>query len=176
MPTLIMMVGLPGTGKSTLVRDLTAMDPDAFVYSTDNLIEEWAAVQGWTYDFAFSKYIDRATRQMNEWLDVAVQDGQNIIWDQTNLGVKKRRSVLGRFSAKTWEKECRCIVPPRGDSQTEDWHWRLENRAGKTIPAHIIRSMKETYLIPSLDEGFDRVYYYDMYSNVVEEKDALQIS
>lgn len=174
MPTLIIMVGLPGTGKSTLVKELTAMDPDAFVYSTDRLIEEWSAGQGWSYDFGFSKYIDKATQQMNEWLDVAVRDGQNIIWDQTNLGAKKRQGILGRFG-KNWEKECRCILPPRGDSQIEDWHWRLANRPGKTIPGHIIRNMTESFSIPRLDEGFDRVYYYDMYGNTGEQHE-LQIS
>lgn len=176
MPTLILMVGLPGTGKSTLVSDLTSMDPDAFVYSTDRLIEEWSAGQGWTYDFGFSKYIDKATRQMNEWLDVAVRDGQNIIWDQTNLGVKKRRSITGRFNSKGWEKECRCILPPRGDSQNSDWEWRLANRPGKTIPDHVIHSMKQTFFIPTIDEGYDRVYYYDMYGNTVEDDYALQFS
>lgn len=95
--TCIVMVGLPATGKSTRVRELTAMNPDAFVYSTDNLIEEWAKGQGWTYDFAFAKYIDKATSEMNRMLDTAIRERMDIIWDQTNLGAKKRVKIINRM-------------------------------------------------------------------------------
>jgi tRNA uridine 5-carbamoylmethylation protein Kti12 len=180
MSTVFVMVGLPGTGKSTLVDKLIRSMGDhgdqVFVYSTDTLIEDWAKSQGWTYDFAFSKYVDRATREMNSMLDNAIKQKRDIIWDQTNLGAKKRQRILNRFSNPVWTKECHCILSPIGDSQNSDWEWRLANRPGKTIPGHIIRSMRETFFVPTLDEGYDRVYYYDMYGNEVGDNYALQIS
>lgn len=168
MSVIAVMVGLPGTGKSTLVSVLTKQPrfANCFVYSTDDYIEQYARENGSTYDAVFKSVVNEATRMMNDRLDYAIQRSLPIIWDQTNLGVKKRNSILGRFN-KQWTKECHCILPPQGDSQHEDWDWRLASRPGKVIPAGIIRSMRDTYLVPKLDEGYDKVYYYDMYSNEV---------
>ena len=115
-PICTVMVGLPGTGKSTLVEKeraiYTGIDVPVFVYSTDNLIEEWAAGQGWTYDFAFSKYVDKATSEMNRLLDIAIQEKTDIIWDQTNLGAKKRAKIINRMRQAGYQVRCVCIVPP----------------------------------------------------------------
>jgi predicted kinase len=163
LPTLYVMVGLPGTGKSTLVNTVLRDRGDrTFVYSTDNLIEEWAAGQGWSYDFAFSKYIKKATTEMNGRLRTAIETGQDVIWDQTNLSARKRESILNRFP-REYRRECWVVEPPQGDSQISDWQWRLENRPGKTIPGHIIESMCDSYVEPALSEGFDRVVKYNMY-------------
>ena len=165
-PICTVMVGLPATGKSTRVRQLVDMNPDAFVYSTDNLIEEWAKVQGWSYDFAFSKYINKATSEMNHLLDTAICEGLDIIWDQTNLGAKKRVKVLERMKAAGYRVECEYILFPQGDSQWEDWHWRMKDRPGKTIPGSIIESMMDSFVMPTVEEGFDAVHCFDMYGNL----------
>lgn len=165
-PTLYVMVGLPGTGKSTLVntviRNMGDHGDRVFVYSTDALIEDWAAGQGWTYDFAFSKYIKPATTEMNNRLKLAISEQRDVVWDQTNLSARKRETVLQKFP-KNYRRECWYIQPPAGDSQHEDWEWRLANRPGKTIPAYVIESMQDSYVEPALDEGFDRVVKYNMY-------------
>lgn len=171
MSVIAVMVGLPGTGKSTLVSNL-AKQPrfaNCFVYSTDNYIEQYAQEKNSTYDAVFKTVVNEATRVMNDRLDYAMQRGLPVIWDQTNLGIKKRNGILGRFN-KQWSKECHCILPPQGDSQHEDWEWRLGDRPGKVIPWGIIKSMQDTYVVPKLDEGFDQVYYYDMYSNEVKNE------
>lgn len=171
MSVCAVMVGLPGTGKSTLVSNLTKQPrfANCFVYSTDDYIEQYAHEHNSTYDAVFKNVVNEATRVMNSRLDFSIQRNNPIIWDQTNLGVKKRRSILGRFNSQ-WAKECHCILPPMGDSQNSDWEWRLNNRPGKVIPWGIIRSMGETYLIPKLDDGFDKIYYYDMYGNEVRNE------
>jgi len=163
MATCTVMVGLPATGKSTRVRDLTAMNPDAFVYSTDNHIEQCAKQNGWTYDQAFAEFIESATKYMNEQLEIAVRSRQDIIWDQTNLSAKKRAKIVNRMRNAGYRVECECILFPAGDSQWEDWNWRLKNRSGKTIPDSVIESMMDSFVMPALDEGFDAVRVFDIY-------------
>lgn len=168
MPVAYIMVGVPGSGKSTLVhriiRDMGDHGDRAFVYSTDNLIEEWSKGQGWTYNFGFAKYINKATQEMNSRLNLAMQENRDIIWDQTNLSAKKRKTLIDQLK-KQYTVECHSVTLPAGDSQNEDWQYRLESRPGKTIPDNIIASMVNSYTKPSLTEGFSAVYHYDMYGN-----------
>ena len=167
-PVCIIMVGLPACGKSTLVNKLMGNHSDnAFVYSTDNLIEEWAAEDGKTYNEVFNDLIGKATSEMNRLLDAAIRNRQDIVWDQTNLGVNKRRKIINRMRNAGYEVECECIMPPKGKAQIAEWQRRLAGRPGKSIPGHIVTSMLETYVIPAVDEGFEPggVYFYDMYGN-----------
>jgi predicted kinase len=169
MPICHIMVGLPGTGKRTLVKNLIfgygGVDRP-FVYSTDDYIESVAVRDGKTYDTAFDDYIKEATRVMNTGLDHAVAQGRDIIWDQTNTGIKKRKTIVNRFN-EDWEFKCHCILPPQGDSQLEDWKFRLNDRPGKTIPDHIIANMQQHFSVPTLDERFDEVVYYNMYGEEI---------
>jgi predicted ABC-type ATPase len=162
------MVGLPATGKSTRVDALATMNPDVFVYSTDSLLEEWAAEEGKTYDEVFSELISDATGAMNSALDVAVRERLDIIWDQTNLGAKKRAKIINRMRQAGYTVECECVLFPQGDSQQEDWHYRLASRTGKTIPANIVESMMDSFVMPTVEEGFDSVHYFDMYGNLID--------
>jgi tRNA uridine 5-carbamoylmethylation protein Kti12 len=162
MKTLYVMVGLPGTGKSTLVNSL--IRDGVFVYSTDALIEEWSAAAGWNYNIGFDTYIRKATKQMDADLLIAIDENRDIIWDQTNLSSKKRKAIVSRVP-KDYKKECHAIKMPSGDSQKEDWEFRLGNRPGKTIPKFILESMMQVYTLPNPGEGFGSVIFYDMYGN-----------
>ena len=172
-PVCYVMVGLPACGKSTLVnrviRDMGDHGDRAFVYSTDNYIEQCANQNGWTYDQAFAEFIEPATKHMNEQLDIAVRSRQDIVWDQTNLGAKKRAKIINRMRQANYRVECECILLPAGDSQWEDWRHRMASRPGKTIGDSIIESMMDSFVRPTVEEGFDAVRCYDMYGNRISD-------
>jgi hypothetical protein len=44
---------------------------------------------------------------------------------------------------------------------------RIASRKGKSIPSHIVESMTQSYVEPTLDEGFDEVHLYDIYGNKI---------
>lgn len=162
-PICTVMVGLPGLGKSTLIEGM--YKPDTFIYSTDALLEEWAAEDGKTYNEVFNDLIGEATGAMNHALEVAIRERLDIIWDQTNLGVGKRRKIINRMKQAGYQVRCNCIMPPTvsGWNDQKEWMNRLLNRPGKTIPQNILTNMIESFTVPSVDEGFDMITFYNMH-------------
>jgi predicted ABC-type ATPase len=161
MKTCYVMVGLPACGKSTRVTSMCYTDPDAFVYSTDNLIEKWSAKEGLTYNDGFSTYIKEATQHMNENLRLALMSDMNVIWDQTNLGKKKRSKIINQLKAAGYDVKCECFMPPEDANDIEEWEHRLVNRPGKTIPDFIMKNMKQSFEIPELSEGFSEILFWE---------------
>jgi len=172
-PICNVMVGLPAMGKTTLVdferRVYDAIDMDVFIYSTDDEIERRSVFNGWTYDQGFAEFVEPATKYMNEMLDLAIRSRQDIIWDQTNLGVGKRRKIINRMKQAGYQVRCMCIIPPEEGhlSDLKDWKHRLANRPGKTIPDDVINRMYRDYVQPSIEEGFDMITYYNMYGSLM---------
>lgn len=169
------MVGLPGLGKSSMVAELVKTKPYAFVYSTDTLIEIWAAEAGLTYNDVFSDRIKEATEKMDKHISVAIPWGVDIIWDQTNLSVKKRGKIVKMMLDAGYSVDCVCIVSPDVDyaiRERDAWKNRLENRHGKTIPPKIMQNMIASYVPPSLGEGFDSISFYNMYGSLIVKTEA----
>jgi tRNA uridine 5-carbamoylmethylation protein Kti12 len=158
------MVGLPAMGKSTLVKGMWK-DESTFIYSTDDLLEAAAKELGSTYNEVFETLIKSVTEAANGSLDVAVKNRQDIIWDQTNLGAGKRRKIINRMRQAGYQVRCVCIVPPEAGhiSNLKDWKYRLANRPGKTIPDEVLTNMYRSFTLPTVEEGFDMITFYNMH-------------
>lgn len=155
-----MMVGLPGSGKSTWVRQQADIESTfdnltEFCYSTDNIITDLAEEYGMTYNQAFPMLIEFATKVNDEYLFTLLKksDTYTIYWDQTNLTRNTRRKKLNRFPGH-YEKHC--VYFPV-DTNNPDWYTRLNGRPDKTIPENVLNSMIATLEVPTLDEGFDSI-------------------
>lgn len=162
-PICTVMVGLPAMGKSTLIRGLPCWP--AFVYSTDKFIEDVASRFDITYDEAFEDNIKAATVSMNALLDDAIKERKDVVFDQTNLGVGKRRKIINRMKQAGYQVRCDCIVPPEEGhfSDLKDWKYRLANRPGKTIPDEVLSNMYKSFVMPTIEEGFDMITFYNMH-------------
>lgn len=156
-PILYMLVGLPGSGKSTYseinLEPALQLAGDFFYYSTDHYIDKIAKELELTYDDVFEDNIRDATAAMNLFLAEAIKSKRDVIWDQTNLTVNSRRKKLARFPAEY--RKVAMVFEVAEDVLNE----RLANRPGKTIPAHVIKSMRDSYVAPTLDEGFDAIRF-----------------
>ena len=153
MPELVMLCGIPCSGKSTYVNKLLAYEywKDAIVLSTDNYIEEQAKRLGMTYNEVFQDCIDEATRQLEMSFVRAKEEGKRIIWDQTNLSIKTRKKKL----IKVPSIYKRTVVWFRVD--LEEALKRNGTREGKFIPESILKRMYHQFEVPTLEEGFDFV-------------------
>lgn len=164
-PICTVMVGLPGLGKSTIVKN-SWKDPHTFVYSIDNYIEKEMVEEGYeTYDEAFEHMIGDATSYMNAELEKFIKWKNDVIWDQTNLGINKRRKIIDRMKEAGYQIRCVCIMPPNNDysGDKEDWAHRLNNRTGKTVPQDVLTKMIEGFIVPTMEEGFDMITFYNMH-------------
>jgi len=151
----VVFVGLPATGKSTFREDFLKDHPNAFVYSTDDMIEFYAKVVHSTYDKVFSEKIKEATNSCDTYLKYVMEKQGLVVWDQTNLTVKKRKNIISKLKSNGYKNiQCIHFLPPNSDSQKEEWRNRLTFRKGKTIPNHILESMLSHYEYPKEEEGF----------------------
>jgi tRNA uridine 5-carbamoylmethylation protein Kti12 len=150
MPNFIMMVGLPGCGKSTLVKKMNT-NLDHVLVSTDNTIEQYATSCSKTYNEVFQQTIgfaqDKAARDLKD----AFAADKDIILDQTNLSRKSRHGKLAQVP-KHYTKTCVFVsCHPLVHRQ------RLASRPGKVIPEKVMEDMKNRFEEPTISEGFDKV-------------------
>lgn len=150
---LIMLCGIPTSGKSTYVEKLKKLDhwKDAVVLSTDSYIEKEAKRMGLTYNQVFDDVIGDATRELELQLNMAKDKGKNIIYDQTNLTIKTRRKKLLKIPS----------FYARGaayfELSLEDALKRNGTREGKFIPESILKRMYHQFETPTRNEDFDYV-------------------
>lgn len=166
-PVCTVMVGLPAAGKSTLVHRVLETYPDAFVYSIDEVIERCAAQNNFTYDQAWPEFAAYATKLMNEKLAIAIRSKQDIIWDQTNLGLKKRRKIINRAKQAGYTVVCESIAVPKTVEDIAEWNRRLHSREGKTLPEPVIHDMVQRYVAPTAEEGFAHITEWDIHGNLL---------
>ena len=152
-PLFIVLVGLPGSGKSTYTKTTFVGRADVAVISTDGIIENFAEHHGKTYDEVFAEAIKPATKLAQSKMDLALKSRMTVIVDQTNLGLNKRRKLLSQVPEGYTKIACYFEVAEELRQQ------RLKGRPGKTIPAHIDAQMLASYVRPETHEGFDGVYY-----------------
>jgi predicted kinase len=158
MPSLYMLVGVPGSGKSTWLNHQFERgffhDDTHKVISTDNIIEHQAKALGKTYDDVFQDTIKEAQKMADERARKYFEQGFHVIWDQTNTTIKTRAKKL-RMVPEGYAKFAVWFDTP----EIAELSRRLKNRPGKTIPDHIVSNMMIGLEPPTLNEGFANVLY-----------------
>jgi predicted kinase len=76
----------------------------------------------------------------------------DILWDQTNLTKKSRKGKLLQVPPHYTKVAVFFSIP-----NLEELQRRLDSRAGKTIPRHVVADMIKSLEEPSLEEGFDLI-------------------
>lgn len=150
-PVLYVLVGVPGSGKSTWAETQDWKNECAYV-STDKIVEHYAESVGKTYSEVFDEYMPTAVKLMTEEVVEAREKGLDIIWDQTST-TKKSRARKIRMLHNYFKIAVVFKTPEHDELQR-----RISNRPGKYIPEHVMKSMVESFEEVSLDEGFDLIW------------------
>jgi predicted kinase len=154
MNTLYVLVGVPGSGKSTWVANQNWVK-DIPVVSTDRFVEEYAAKQGKTYSEVFDEYMPIAVRLMANQVLICQANKKDVIWDQTSTTVATRAKKI-RMLPDYYKIAVVFKTPATAELQE-----RLASRPGKNIPWDVVSKMAAQLEAepPQLDEGFDEVWY-----------------
>jgi predicted kinase len=154
---VIIMVGIPGSGKSTYLNDvLLPKKSDYVICGTDNIFDERAAADGITYDEAYHKYsFKEVERLFKEKIWDAIDAGKSVIIDRTNLSRKSRNKMLSYFDMKAKGEYKKTCVWFQFEGKLDIIRERLKKRemdTGKTISERTLQDMLKQYVEPSKDE------------------------
>ena len=158
-PRMIMMMGLPGCGKSTLAAHISVIDGQLVVlqdmcnketpviHSSDSLREELfgsAEIQGDN-----NKLFNELHRRIKNDL----RAGKDIIYDATNINKKLRMAFLAELKNIACQKICISVMT--------SYEKCLENNSSRErkVPEAAIHRMYLNWQPPHFHEGFDEIHF-----------------
>ena len=144
-PTLILLVGIPGSGKTTFAENLCIRNINTIHLSSDKIREElWGneAAQGDNNE-VFSLMQKRAIE--------ALHNGQDVIYDATNITRKDRACIISQCP-KFAQIEAHIVWAPIETCVERDA--ARERTVGKAV---IDKTLKR-FQAPYYDEGIDSIY------------------
>lgn len=150
-PKLYVMIGVPGSGKSTWIQNQQWTE-NCVVVSTDSYLERFSKKTGKTYNQSFDLFMERAIKLMVKQVLRAKINKKDIIWDQTSTTISSR---IKKFNMLP-EYYKIAVVMKKLDREVLDQ--RLNNRVNKIIPKNVIDSMCDFFEEPSLAEGFNEIW------------------
>jgi predicted kinase len=102
----IMLIGVPGSGKTTFRHRFIKEHPNYNVLSFDDIIEEYCKLEHLTYDEVYEDDITlrMIDKRLNIKLKDMIQKKSNIICDGTNLSVKSRSRKTSQIGSEYHKK------------------------------------------------------------------------
>ena len=140
----ILLIGLPGCGKSTFAKNCIKEHPEWIYTSSDEIrfnenINENAEV--------FALMLQRTKDALNK--------HKTVIYDATNLNRKKRRNLISDIKKLTDKITYYVFIEPY-----ETCLKRNSQRTGRAlVPDEIMKRMLSNFQMPMTYEGYDEIHY-----------------
>lgn len=144
IPTLVMLVGLPLSGKSTMSQQLAA-EYDATIFNSDALREELFG------DVNEQSRNNELFVELHKRIKNCLASGKSAIFDACNQHYKKRMAFLQQLNKIPCEKICVVMATPY-----EECIRRSKIRDRK-VPEYVIERMYRSFDPPYWYEGWDDI-------------------
>lgn len=149
-PMLTVMVGLSGSGKSTITRTELA-DENTVIVSSDAIREELCgAVEDQSKNGeVFQLFYNRIRR--------VLENKHNVIADATNITMKSRRAIMATVHGLDVFK--RCYIVPKPFNQC------LEDNKDREhpVPDEVLHKQRMRFQVPFMEEGWDQITVDDRF-------------
>lgn len=161
MPKFNMIIGIPGSGKTTFCKKFFK---DVVYLSSDDMRIAMFGFEDQTHNG------DVFSRMKAETLE-ALKHGRDVVYDATNLSEKRRKDIINA-SKKYGEVNAYILCTPIS-SLLE----RNMTRGERTLPWGKLEQMIKTIQCPMYYEGFDNIYLVDggIYDDVYNLVDLMRI-
>lgn len=143
MATLTLLVGIPGSGKSTYAK--TKIDRRCKIVSSDAIRKELF------FDEADQEHNDIVFKTLYERARNFLIDGKDVVIDATNSTIENRKLALSHFSDLNIKRKAIVIETPLENCITYD------KKRRRIVGEKIINEFAESYTFPTKEEGFDDI-------------------
>ncbi|HCF37888.1 MAG TPA: hypothetical protein DER56_02260 [Thermosipho africanus] len=141
MTEFIMLVGIPGSGKSHIAKMFKGYD----VFSSDKIREEL------TGDASNQEFNKKVFEILHKNIFDSLKNRRSSIYDATNLSSKRRRRFIETISKLDVHKVALVVATP-----FEECVENNQNRE-RVVPDYVMDRMYKSFQIPIEQEGFDTV-------------------
>lgn len=144
-PTLWVMVGLSGSGKSSIAKEIAEENPNTVIVSSDSIREEL------TGDYGNQENNEEVFKVFHKRIRETLENNTNVIADATNITMRSRRAIIENVKGI----ECRKIayLIPKPFDQC-----KIENLSRQhPVPKEVLDKQIRKFQIVFYEEGWDLI-------------------
>lgn len=144
-PTMWVLVGLSGSGKSTIATQIANENPNTVIVSSDAIREEL------TGNYEDQEHNEEVFKIFHDRIRKNLENKKNVIADATNLTIKSRRAIMMKVNGLEVHKVC--VVIPKPSEQC-----KIDNKNREhPVPNEVLDKQIRRFQIPFYEEKFDEI-------------------